>query len=73
MLLKSDRDKLKLKTTGPSDKAYQTTQQLKTEEKTKEKIKENRRRTRLEMTPISHTPAHESITTVAPFRAWRSS
>ena len=35
MLLKSDRDKLKLKTTGPSDKAYQTTQQLKTDEKIK--------------------------------------
>ena len=28
---------------------------------------------KLEMTPISHTPAHESTTTVAPFRAWRGS
>ncbi|GGY40666.1 hypothetical protein GCM10011297_11990 [Bacterioplanes sanyensis] len=28
-------------------------------------------RTEMEMTPTSHTPAHESTATVAPFRAWR--
>ncbi len=27
----------------------------------------------MEVTPTSHTPAHEIIATVAPFRAWRGS
>jgi len=27
----------------------------------------------LEVALVSHTPAHESATTVAPFRAWRGS